>query len=177
MNVFKELEMDNWQELTSIILNYTLTNKRLYNREDNLSLVPIPNDFFKTIKPLIDQLTARYNIHCVNAYLYIMKISEDGSLHNDNSRISTRINLPILNCENTFTEFYHVDKWKYFKNTKYIIKLPDQDAELTLLGKLELKQPTVISVNTFHRIVMNDSISPRISLSLLFDKDVNFLLE
>lgn len=177
MNVFKELEIDNWQDLTSIVLNYTLTDKRLYNREDNLSLVPIPNDFFKIIKPIIDSLTFQYNITCTNAYLYIMKNSNDGALHSDNARISARINLPILNCENTFTEFYHVDKWKYFKNTKYIIKLPNQDAELTLLGKLELKQPTVINVNTFHRIIMDDNVSPRISLSLLFDRDVNFLLE
>lgn len=127
MNVFKELDIENWQELTSIILNYTLSNKRLFNREDNLSLVPIPDEFFKIIKPLIDQLTSKYNIKCDKAYLYIMKTSNDGSLHSDNSRISARINLPILNCENTFTEFYHVDKWKYFRNTKYLIKLPDQE--------------------------------------------------
>jgi hypothetical protein len=177
MNVFKELDIDNWQELTSIILSYVLTNKNLYNREDNLSLVPIPNYFFSIIKPIIDRLTFQYNITCINAYLYIMKNSNDGSLHSDNSKISARINLPILNCENTFTEFYNVDKWKYFKNTKYTIKLPDENATLELLGKLELKQPTVISVNTFHRIIMDDNKSPRISLSLLFDKDVNFLLE
>jgi hypothetical protein len=177
MILFKELEILGWEILQKDVIEFLSKNIDIYNRSKNISLIPIPIDYFFKLKLIVDKLFSIYNIKCIKIFLYVMNKNEDGSLHNDNSKFDYRINLPILNCKKTYTEFYSVNKFRYYQNTHYTIKLPEENAEINLIDKLELKKPTLVNVNEFHRIVMNEKNAPRISMSILFDKKLNFLID
>lgn len=178
MKMYKELEeIQDWQPLIDKIHQFLKLNPDIYNREKNISLIPIPDYFFRQIKTDIDSLFKVYDLKCVRSFLYVMTSNNDGDLHNDNSGTAYRINFPVLNCQNTFTEFYTVSKWNLYTNTKYTIKLPADDALIQLVDRVEITKPTVISVNEFHRIVMDENNSPRITLSLMFDKNLKFLID
>jgi hypothetical protein len=176
MKTFKELDIKNWEDIASQVLIYCQCNTRIYNREDGLSLIPLSGDIFLKIKPLIDHLFFPYSLTCTKAYVYVMYHSNDGSLHSDNSEHHARINFPIFNCNDTYTEFYSVDKSVYFKNSKYTIKLPAADADVKLINRVEIKQPTVLNVNAYHKVILNSDNRPRITLSLRFNRDPIFLL-
>jgi hypothetical protein len=176
MKTFKELDIENWEDIASQVLVYCQCNESIYNRENGLSLIPLPDDIFFKINPLIDYLFLPYSLTCTKAYVYVMHNEHEGALHCDNSKHNARINFPIFNCNNTYTEFYSVDKSIYFTNSKYTIKLPANDATVKLINRVEIKQPTVLNVNAYHKVILNSDNRPRITLSLSFNRDPFFLL-
>jgi hypothetical protein len=177
MKTFKELDITGWESITDLVLDYCQRNKKIYNREDGRSLIELPVHIFYKIKPMIDSKFKEYSIVSTKVFVYVMYEDHQGVLHSDNSLHFARINFPVLNCENTYTEFYSVDKSELFTNSKYIIKLPSEDAEVTLVDRVEIKRPPVLNVNHFHIIVLNNTARyPRITLSVKFDKDPYFLL-
>jgi hypothetical protein len=176
MKTFKELDIKNWEDIASYVLEHCQHNGRIYNRTEGLSLIPLLDNVFLKIKPLIDNLFLPYLLTCTKAHVYVMHNEHEGALHCDNSKHNARINFPILNCNNTYTEFYSVDKSIYFTNSKYTIKLPANDATIKLINRVEIKQPTVLNVNAYHKVILNSDNRPRITLSLSFNQDPIFLL-
>ncbi len=175
---FKELAVPGWEEIAQKTLDYVVLYTDIFERRAGLSFIFLSSDFLETIKPLINSVFSPYGIKCVNAAVYVMNSSKDGSLHCDNSATADyRINLPILNTKNSYIQFYQVSDTVYHKNAKYTIKLPGASSINTLVDRVEITQPTVISVNDFHEIVMDVEHAPRITMTLFFDKDLKFLLD
>lgn len=175
---FRELpEVIGWQSVTSQILHHVQSKyPEIYNRQTELSYNWLPNEIFKEYETALNALFNHYSIKCVAAAMYITYNKKQGDIHCDNTDYDARINLPVLNCQGSFTEFYTVSKSIYYTNTKYTIKIPDKESENTLIEKLELKMPTVMRVNEFHAVNTGNNV-PRISLTLSFDRDPIFLLE
>lgn len=95
--------------------------------------------------------------------------------HIDNAKFSSaRINLPLLNCKNTRTEFFSNavsvltdEGWRMVTNTDYVLE-----------AYMELSKATVVRVHEPHRVVVPaGNPVPRVALTLDFDKDPVFLLE
>ena len=92
-----------------------------------------------------------------------------------------RINIPILNCAGSTTEYY--SGGEFIKTVRE--RLPDDpylnfredDASIIKVDEFELIRPAVIRVKEPHRVVPNFEAVPRISLSLRCNIDPVFLLE
>jgi hypothetical protein len=175
--LFKKLyNIKEWENISFLAKQEIFENYQdIYLRKKSLSFNILPFKFFIKLKPLIDKSFSEFNIKCKNLALYVTYSNEEGALHSDNALTNARINIPVLNCLKTYTEFYSVSKFKFYENSKFKIKLPDTDAVITFLDKFQLDCPTVMCVNEFHKIVVSENV-PRISLTITFDKDPIFLL-
>jgi hypothetical protein len=177
-NFYKELnDIDNWQELTNFVL-YEIQHKYadVFNRINNLSYIELPEEFFVGLKPKIDKVFEKYNIHCKLAAVYVTYEDKHGDIHCDNRPENYRINLPVLNCQNTKTQFYSVSSFRWYRNSLYIVKLPAHGADVKLIDEFELSMPTVVSVNDWHCVKVSNQL-PRISLTLSFEEDLQFLIK
>jgi hypothetical protein len=111
-----------------------------------------------------------------------MHKTSDVKIHIDNYKyknVNARINIPILNTQNTFTRFYTGGIFASVTNPLTNItalRLTDFNG-LKLVDKVEIDKPTVMRVNEPHDILKLNSEIPRITLTLGFDKDPVFLLE
>jgi len=162
-------------------LNYLKNQKPdIYNRKINATYNILEINEFKKFCPKIDLAFARYGIVCNFAVAFVMKSNSNSPLHIDNYiGGDARINLPILNTKGTLTRFYTGGTFKEIINP--ITKVPALTLKnidgLKRVDSVEIDQATVIRVNEPHDIFMDVTNSPRITLTLGFDKDPVFLLE
>ena len=88
-----------------------------------------------------------------------------------------RINLPLLNCENTYTRFYKNVITGVSKNPQSgIVSYPVINTDYELADKVELTQATILKVSEAHDVQLNDTPVPRIALTLGFSPNPVFLL-
>ena len=181
MKYYKKIEIDFYNEVVSDTLNY-LKNKKpdIYNRKINATYYILDINEFKEFCPKLDLAFLRYGIVCDFAVAFVMKTNSDSPLHVDNySKGDARINIPILNTKGTYTRFYTGGTFKEIVNpiTKVpALRLKNIDG-LKRVDSVEIDQATIIRVNEPHDILMDTNNSPRITLTLGFDKDPVFLLE
>ena len=181
MKYYKKIEIDFYNEVVSDTLNY-LKNKKpdIYNRKINATYYILDINDFKEFCPKLDLAFLRYGIVCDFAVAFVMKTNSDSPLNVDNySKGDARINIPILNTKGTYTRFYTGGTFKEIVNpiTKVpALRLKNIDG-LKRVDSVEIDQATIIRVNEPHDILMDTNNSPRITLTLGFDKDPVFLLE
>jgi hypothetical protein len=181
MKYYKKIEIDFYNEVVSDTLNYLKNQKPdIYNRKINATYYILDINEFKKFCPKLDLAFARYGIVCDFAVAFVMKTTSNSPLHVDNySKGDARINIPILNTKGTLTRFYTGGTFKEIVNP--ITKVPALTLKnidgLKRVDSVEIDQATVIRVNEPHDILMNTNNSPRITLTLGFDKDPIFLLE
>jgi hypothetical protein len=164
----------NWQYIQSNALEYLKNNTVIYERKKGLSFCEV-SDFYNDNRKLINDCFRKINLNVISTAFYVTYNNDQGSLHSDNSKFQARINIPILNCENSYTEYYTVSKTRFYTNDRYTIKLPEHDAIIELVDRVELTCPTIIRVNEFHKITIGNQ-TPRISLTIGFDHDPIYLL-
>jgi hypothetical protein len=181
MKYYKKIEIDFYNEVVSDTLNYLKNQKPdIYNRKINATYYILDINEFKEFCPKLDLAFSRYGIVCDFAVAFVMKTNSNSPLHIDNySKGDARINLPILNTKGTHTRFYTGGTFREIVNP--ITKVPALSLKnidgLKRVDSVEIDQATVIRVNEPHDILMDTNNSPRITLTLGFDKDPVFLLE
>jgi hypothetical protein len=100
-------------------------------------------------------------------------------IHVDGYPQSARINLPLLNCKGSKTVFYsggEFNKRTFNSKTSIGAWILSGTAGIRTADSVEIDAPTVVLVNEPHAVLMSE-LSPRITLSLGFDKDPIFLLK
>jgi EAL domain-containing protein (putative c-di-GMP-specific phosphodiesterase class I) len=100
------------------------------------------------------------------------------NIHIDTDCAKARINLPILNCENTETRFYTAPKdsiqLTFQRNGVLYYKI--DPAKCEWVDQFYLTQPVVFRNNEPHNIVSNNPLTPRISCTIGFNEDISHLL-
>ena len=126
--------------------------------------------------PELVQAFGEYGMTCTYAAAVVVNAPYRPPCHVDNPAFSlARINFPLLNCKNTITEFYTNAKTSP-NSSRHLEVINMRDC--VLVDKFELTTATVIRVQEAHRIVVPfNNPSPRISLTLDFDKDPVYMLE
>ena len=181
MRYYKKIDIDFYDEVVNDTISYLKNQKPdIYNRKINATYYILDINEFKEFCPKLDLAFSRYNIICDFAVAFVMKTNSDAPLHIDNyTRGDARINIPILNTKGTYTRFYTGGIFKEIVNP--ITKVPALSLTsingLKRVDSVEIDQATVIRVNKPHDIFMDINNSPRITLTLGFNKDPVFLLE
>jgi hypothetical protein len=121
-----------------------------------------------------------YNLKVQKIALYATSAQHHSKVHIDyktDQRPKCRINIPILNCAGSRTEFYVGGDYTVFRQQNgipyYVI---NEDSTATKVAEVEIIKPTVIRVQEPHRVQTNMDTVPRICLTVTTDIDPVFLL-
>ena len=181
MKYYKKIEIDYYDEIVADTLKYLKEQKPdIYNKKIEATFYVLDLNEFKKYCPKLDLGFLRYDLICNFAVAFVMHKTSDVKLHIDRYSLGkARINLPILNTNNTFTRFYTGGIFTEVTNPLTdvtALRLTGFDG-LKLVDKVEIDKPTVMRVNEPHDILKLNSEIPRITLTLGFNKDPVFLLE
>lgn len=182
MQYYKKIEWNYLKIIAEKSMDYLASHRPdILERRKNLSFWPIKNlnEFFDHI-PEIQSASAVHGITCTYAAFYSMHRYGDGQEHIDNYIHNARINLPILNCTGTLLKYYtggipipyYSPESSSKMTTHRVLRTPDT----VQVAQVEIDAATVIRVNEIHAIYMPPAAPPRITLTLDFDKDVEFML-
>ena len=99
------------------------------------------------------------------------------SIHKDTTYPLARINIPLLNCNNSYTEFYeNVITTDWINPDTGIISYRVANNDYKLADRVELTQATVLRVSEAHKVHIDEAVVPRIALTLGFYPNPIFLL-
>jgi hypothetical protein len=104
--------------------------------------------------------------------------SMEDCIHRDHTEDSSRINIPIYNCENSVTNFYSSNKsqsMNYLDNGVSYYKINRADCEL--VDTMTLTRPAVLHVQSLHQVVVNSPNTTRLAATVSFFEDIDYLLE
>ncbi len=178
MQYYKKIEIEHLSEIISKCLSYVKKQTEIYLQ---YPLGAYRNlDFQELIKHCPELLTAfnKYNIQPVYAAAFVTYSNSSVHIHIDAGSDLARINIPLQNCKNTFTEFYTGGKLEpYYNPITGISATKLVGPGLTLVDKVEIDQATVIRVKEPHSVHMDEQHRPRVTLTIGFDRDPVFLLE
>lgn len=129
--------------------------------------------------PELQQLFDPLNI-TVQWLAFFVTVHRYGSIHIDNDRHEARINLPILNCEDSETRFFTT-------TDKHMSKVPQGGGQSFIrvnplltqhVDQFYLDRGAVIMRNTEpHQVVSTNPNQPRISCTIAFEENIEHLLE
>ena len=170
MKYYKKLNL-NHNIVAKKTLEYTKANKDIiktswtyFNFDDFIENVPEILTLFKEI-----------NITPCRVALIVHRINKE-NVHRDDTNVSARINIPILNCKGSQTKFWKTSvqpTQQFLPNNIPYLHIDEKDCEL--VETLELDTPTVLRVKEPHSVCIGEKI-PRLSLTVEFIEDIEYLL-
>jgi hypothetical protein len=129
---------------------------------------------------LVDSIR-QYNLEIERLALYRADIN--GPIHIDyksEKNNKCRINIPLLNCEGSITEFFSGGDYTRISqpnNLYYYTNSPSKNAAIKV-AEVEVNQPTILNIQEPHRVITNKTLlGPRITLSIFTDVDPIFLIK
>jgi|APFre7841882654_1041346.scaffolds.fasta_scaffold315291_1 hypothetical protein len=178
MKYYKYLDID-CSEVSPKLVKYIYDNSELILHSQQSSawkavdtkdvLIKVP-ELMEMVKPL--DITIKYLAFFITEMQY-------GTIHIDHDTQSNcRINIPVLNCDNTETRFFTISEEPVKvlqKNGIPLLKI--NPLACTQVDKLELTRPVVFRNNQPHQVVSFNKSQPRISCTIGFYEDIEFLFD
>lgn len=181
MKYFKVIEVENVKKISEDFLSYYKENHEKFNSLNTFwnRLEPKYYEEFlnkiESIRNLISQFGE------VKAIALLILLEDSSTLHIDhttglNKDVKARLNIPIMNCEGSYTEFFELSTEKFAlgeKNLGGTIAWPAviRNTEKPI-SVVELIQPTILRTSTPHTVRCSNCEFPRISLTISFKDDV-----
>lgn len=175
MKYYSPVKIENLKTIQKKVFEHfpkedLLKKEALFYIPDNLNVfLSIPE-----LKAELDKLN--WTTHIFGIGFYILGTTSGSHIHLDSSTFTHSFNIPILNCENTFVNFFKTEK----EPKKEVFKLYDtvinyhrfDPADCELVDQLEMVTPHVINVQEPHNIV-NTNTTPRITLLMRLRNDLD----
>lgn len=134
------------------------------NTQDVLDKVP---ELMEMFAPL--NLTIRY----LAFFITDLPIN---AIHIDDTQSNCRINIPVLNCEKSETIFFTTTEEPVMAKQKNGLSfLMLNPLACTQVDKFELTRPVVFRNNQPHQVISFNEVQPRISCTIGFYEDLEFL--
>lgn len=179
MQYWKRININDLEIIQRKTLEYIKNNRDKFAA--NTPFNPID---FKSFIPAVPEFLTAFSEHGLTptkVAMYIMFSNPDGAAHRDYLTDKARINIPILNCENSWTNFYKLinpeSKPKISINAKGQPYQSYDPADIVLEDRVQIIQPTIIRPMEIHSIEMDETRVPRITLTVCTNPMPEFLLE
>ena len=137
----------------------------------------VTNDRFRNIPELMEQMVLLgLEPHWLGSTIILMHGEVDHPIHRDSIDFGYALNIPVLNTKGTYTIWYDSSvpaqetRVNGDSNVTYWHYNDDTCAEI---DRVELLQPAILNIDTPHRVVLENSIPPRITLSLRLGRKFN----
>jgi hypothetical protein len=181
MVYYKLIDIEHYDSIIEKCSSYIKSIKLIYYRKlPKTTWYKLNLNGLKQACPELESAFLKYNLNIVMAAAYVMYQTDHSMIHADGWWATARINLPLFNCKNTYTNFYKSDKEliKWVSPTGLAAYVPDRNSLTTLVDKVEMTQATVLRTKELHTIyIVEGNPVPRITLTLGFDKDPVYLLD
>ena len=173
---YQKIEIDHLDTIRTKCLEYVKSHRDIYYQEPIGSYRNL--NFNELTECCPELLTAfdRYNIKCTYAAAFVLYKNNGVFVHIDAGNDQARINVPLENCKNTFTNFYQGGTPLEYVNPE-TGTTATRLVGATLVDKVEIDQATVIRIKAPHSITMDEEHAPRVTLTMGFDRDPVFMLE
>lgn len=176
MNYFKYVDVDSALEklVTKKLLHYIHSNK--YSTKGFWTNVDT-EDVLKDVPELI-QLYKPLGI-TIKRISFVTASDKVGSIHIDDPKTAPpiRINIPVLNCDQTSTNFYVTNKPAIetrLASGIYYYKWNEQDC--TLAASACINKSTLIRTNELHQVCIHSDNIPRITCTIEFYENLEYLM-
>ena len=139
---------------------------RKLDKAEVLAEVPEIDEMFKPLGLEIDLIA-----------IFVTYV-KTGAIHIDDDVHSCRINFPIMNCENTVTNFYKVKSTPEVASQVNGYKLHQFPISgCDLVSQMKLTKAAVMRVLEPHQVITKHNNHPRVSCTIAFKQDISYLLE
>jgi hypothetical protein len=156
--ILEYIKINNVQ-LRSVLFWHTVDNKH----------------FFNAI-PELQQMFDPLNLTVTDVGL-LATSETSGVIHIDTGPETSRINFPVINCENTVTNFYKNEGdviIKHLPNGKSYTYIDPN--KCVLIDSYCLTQPTVIRVDIPHQVNVSNPKLLRVVCTVFFKENIDYLL-
>jgi nitrogen fixation protein len=181
LTYYKLIDIEHYDSIIEKCLSYVKSIDRIYYRKlPKTTWYKLNLTELKKACPELEEAFLKYDLNIVMAAAYVMYQTDHSIIHADGWWSTARINIPLLNCKNTYTNFYKSDMeiMKWISRTGLAAYIPRKDSTTSLVDKVEITQTTVLRTKELHTVYMPEgSPGPRITLTLGFDKDPVYLLD
>jgi hypothetical protein len=178
MQYWKRIPIDNADVIISKTLEFIKRQQNILDKSQYRG--PFINlqhlGYFKEV-PEVTTAFHRYGLVLEDANIYLMYSNRDSMPHKDYTDSIARVNIPILNCEKTWTTFYKNVQAKRLVLPTGAPFYATTNRDYVEVDRVETNQPTIIRISEGHNVIMDDTRSPRIMLTLTFNPDVGLLLD
>jgi hypothetical protein len=177
---WKKIQINEFEKHALGFLNY------YKNRSDKFKSY---NRFWTSLNP--EHLDGYLSIHedfknelnkigIVKEITLITLNNEGTTLHTDhtsglNNGVNIRLNIPIANCEGSYTCFYEIPESEInnFKESNGGTKVWNYDLvyQIKPITVVELKQPTLLRISYPHAVLCIKNKFPRIAMTISFTED------
>jgi len=169
MKYYKKLELDHTLVAEKTLKYISVNKHKIRNFWANINF----NEFINHVPEL---LTVFKEIDLTPRRVVLITTSINAEIHRDDTSVPLRINIPILNCKGSQTEFWKtsVEPTRIFlPNGVPYLYIDKKNCEL--METFELDTPTVLLVKEPHSVSVGENV-PRISLTVEFIEDIEYLL-
>ena len=174
MQYYKYLDLD-YQVACRKLKAYILKNSSLLtdfwndiNTQEVMLSIP-------EIQKMFDPLSIK--IKQISILVTRPKSIHDG-IHIDHTSTNVRINLPLFNCEHSVTNFYSTTGLPTKMFLPNGVAFEDLDySSCKLEDSFCLNQPAALRVTVPHQIVVNPDIDYRVSATIEFEENIDYLLD
>ena len=182
MNYWKRIQLENIDIIKSKILSYVETKTTLLDkRKFRGSFIPINHEELLDNVPELIEAFKPYNLTISFCGFYLMWNNLDAMPHIDFQHEdivnNARVNIPVLNCENTFTVFYENAETRLLVLPTGMGYHPVINKDYYEVTRVEIIEPTILKVSSAHSVIMDEKQSPRITLTIGFEAGIDQLLE
>ena len=166
MKYYSPVPIDNLKIIQEKVFEYFPKEK--LSTKEALFYVPDNKNIFLSIPELkleLDKLNWTPYILAIG--FYIIAPTDGSPIHVDSTSFSYSFNIPILNCEDTYVNFYRANKepkkqiYSMYGTSMNYYKFDSAECELS--DSLEMLTPHIINVREAHNIV-NKNTKSRITL-------------
>jgi len=179
MNYWKKIKIKNLEIIQTKSLEYIKNNKDQFSLGSSFQPIKF-DDFIKAVPEIMDAFT-EHGLTPKTVAAYFMLTNTDGNAHRDSYTDPARINIPILNCENSWTNFYVLKdssiKPKLMLNKKGQPYQSYDPNNIIRVDRVQITEPTIIRPLEIHSIEMDETKVPRITLTISTNPTPEFLLE
>lgn len=172
------VDIPGWKSVCNRVLDYAqnhtdFISKGVFWNEMN---APEHTEIFEVVKEMFSHI----DLNLVRMALLVM--DTDFILAHQDSPAETctwpivRINLPILNCEDTKTVFYTATKWDPVTITQPQVYSYHKLENLKMADSVEITKPTALRTQEIHNVISFNKNKPRVTLTCYFDPDPIYLL-
>jgi hypothetical protein len=168
MKLYQSIDLDHCDIIISKVKDY-LEKKELINTSYTGYILLDKNELVKSCPELARSLL-KVGLTILGSAIYRTTNNTQSLVHIDNVTYECRVNIPIMNCEYSSTVFYNADientLVQPWSNIKYI-----KCINAVEIDRVTIDRPTILRINTPHRVEMDTNKSPRICLTIRCSPD------
>ena len=168
MKLYQFIDIDNYDNIVSKVKNH-LEKKELINSK-YAGYIPIDKNELIEICPELISSFFKLGLTIIGSAIYRTTDNTQSLVHIDYTPYKCRINIPIINCEYSSTVYYKADvkevRHQEHSNVNYI-----ECINAVEIDRVTINNPIILRINTPHRVIMDETRSPRICLTIRCDPD------